>query len=372
MKVLILYASSGAGHQRAASAIYNYLKEKCPPWAQLQLVDCLARTNRFFSFFYRLGYSFLVRRAIWLWRLCYFVTDFKYFRRVVRSFASGLNRFHAKSLSGYLITESPDVIISTHFFCSEIAAGLKKSNKIKSRVITVLTDFSVHPFWISQGTDSYFVPSEYAKMQLLASGVSSGRIKVFTIPVDLKFSRPHDKNELSKKFGIDKDKFTLLIMTGSFGVGPIYKLVKLLYQEVQVLAVCAANRRLYSRLSAENLPNVKVFPFVENTDELMAVSDLIVTKPGGLSIAEAINMELVPIFIHPIPGQEENNIRVLQDHGVGLTFSSLGEIKKIIISLRDNPEKLKNLKESCRNFRKPGILEELGNVVCQSSAGYSS
>jgi processive 1,2-diacylglycerol beta-glucosyltransferase len=169
--------------------------------------------------------------------------------------------------------------------------------------------------------------------------------------------------QLAAKFGIDGNKFTVLIMTGSFGSGPLEKITENLYKEAQILVVCAENKRLFKSLSKKSLKNVQVFAFVNNTEELMGLSDVIITKPGGLSIAELLNMELLPIFISAIPGQEEENIKALSAYGLGFLPTDIRQIRELVLELRDNPQKLQSLKRNIANIAKPFACQEIASVI---------
>ncbi|HTY45861.1 MAG TPA: glycosyltransferase, partial [Patescibacteria group bacterium] len=316
MKVIIAYASAGAGHSKAAEAVYNRFREKHPGVTAIS-IDILAQENCFFRYCYSHGYSFMVKYAPFLWQFGFWVCAWRPLRFLTRPIAKALNRLNTRNFAQFLIRESPDVIISTHFLTSEIAAALKKRNRINCRLITVITDFGVHPFWLSEGTDTYVAASEATRHVLLAEGIEDGRIRVLGIPVDEKFLSPGDAAALCRKFGIQENKFTVLVATGSFGIGPIARIVASL-QDVQVLVVCAKNKKLYRSLQEAAYPQARVFGFVDNIQELMAVSDIIITKPGGLSTVESLSMGLFPIFIVPIPGQETENIRCLAEQGVGM------------------------------------------------------
>jgi processive 1,2-diacylglycerol beta-glucosyltransferase len=255
------------------------------------------------------------------------------------------------------------VIISTHFLPSDIAALLKRSHRIKSKLVTVITDFGVHPYWIAQGTDLYIVASDFTKERLLREGVSSEKIKIFGLPFHPRFLRQFDRTVLANKIGINPDKFTVLLMTGSEGIGPLEKVAKLLSSDAQVLVVCASNAQLHKRLLKKNIPNVKVFGFIENTEELMAVSDCIVTKAGGSTIAEVINMDLVPIFISVIPGQESANVEALRRLGVGLVPKNLYQLKEMVMELKNNPDKRNSMKEKIEEIKKPLACQEIAGVI---------
>ncbi|MGA2775506.1 MAG: glycosyltransferase [Candidatus Omnitrophota bacterium] len=335
MKVFITYASAGAGHKKAAEAIYDYLKTNCLD-AECRLIDVLDKADFIYKFAYKAGYTYLIRHLVWLWWAAFRVTYFKPLRFLTRRWVKISNLLHTNLFSQFLIQENPDYIISTHFLPSEIATVLKNRKIITSKLVTVITDFGVHPFWINNGTDLYVVASGVTKQDLVSEGVSEERIKESGIPVKVGFLKKHDRSSLCAKLGIDADKFTVLIMTGSFGIGPIKEIVELLYQDAQLLVVCALNKKLYEDLSRKSFPNVKVYAFVDNSDELMAVSDLVITKPGGLSISEILNIGLAPVFISSIPGQEKKNISVLSKFGIGYLPKNTKEIRDIVLDLKAN------------------------------------
>lgn len=362
MRVLITYASAGAGHRRVAEAVYNYLKEHRPE-IDLEIVDILSKTNAIFRFDYVVGYSFLVRHAVRLWCFAFWLTEFKALRPFTRAIASLINRINTGGFTRYLMQKRPDYIISAHFLPSGIVAYLKRKGKIASKLITIITDFGVHPFWIASATDLYVVASDFTRDKLLAEGVLEEKIKVFGLPSDIKFLQQFDRVTLASKLLIAHDKFTVLLMTGSFGIGPLEPIARLLCSYAQVMVVCAGNKKLYDKLNKLKLPNVKIFSFVNNTEELMAVSDIIVTKPGGSTIAEIINMELVPVFISAIPGQEEGNVEALSQFGIGSTPKDIRQIKEIIMDFKEHPEKIREVKSRIQKIKKPFSCQELSHVV---------
>jgi len=371
VKVIITYASAGAGHFKAAEAIYDCFKKQHKE-IDVEIVDILKKTNVLFRLSYTLGYSFLINHAVFLWRLAFLATYVGFLRRFTRPIALVINRLNAKSLSWFLEQESPDFVISTHFLPSEISARLKKTGKINSKIISVVTDFGIHPFWISRGTDIYIVASDYTKEQLIKEGIEEDGIKVLGIPVHSKFLGQFEKASLCKKLGIVPDRFTVLLVIGSFGIGPIEEIVGLLHREAQVLVICAKNRNLFKKLKNKKYPNLTVLGFVENVQELMAVSDVIITKPGGMTVSELLAMELVPIFISAIPGQETANAEVMKNYGIGITADNPGDVRDAVIGLRNNPDKLEVMREKIRMIKRPFAAEEICNVVCSNSIGAGS
>lgn len=363
MQILIVYASAGAGHKKAAEALYDYIKERSKE-AEVLLFDVLEKTTPFFRLSYEHGYNFLVSHALILWRFSFWLTNFKPIRPISRSIALFVNRINTIYFCKFLSREQPDLIISTHFLPSAISSYLKYKNKIKSKLVTVITDFGVHNYWISKGTDLYIVASESTKQELIREDVDASRIKALGIPIASKFKKVFDIAGLKRKLNMDADKFTVLVMTGSFGLGPLEEIINVLRKDVQLLVVCAANKKLYGRLTNKKWANVKVLGFVDNVEELMAVSNIIITKAGGLSISEILTMELVPIFISVIPGQEENNVLALKSYGVGFSPKSIEDLRKIVLDLKEHPQELNYLKENIRKVKKPDAVGEIYNAVC--------
>ena len=367
MKIIITYATAGAGHRKAAEAIYNSLESACGD-NDIRLIDVLTDSPGSLKFLYTKGYHLLITHLVYFWQLGFWLTKIRPLRSFTRGISAAFNYFNSRRFSSFLIRENPDIVISTHFLPSELTAKLKLRNKITSKLYTVITDFGVHPFWISNGTDYYVVACGYTKEVLIREGISPSRIKELGIPVDEKFFKKYNRQEVALTVGVDKDKFTVLLMTGSFGIGPLEYIANMLHDVVQVIVVCAGNKKLHERLKERKIPNVVSFGFVNNPQELMAVSDVIITKPGGLTISEVIAMELVPVFISAIPGQESKNEDVLMQYGVGIIPKDIKQIRNIILDLKNNPQNLEEKRAAVRRIKKYATLQELYNVVCQDNA----
>jgi len=371
MKIFITYVSAGAGHFRAAQALDNQFRKNSPSW-RIELVDVLAFAKPVFRITYLWGYNFMVSFARWLWAIAFYLTSSTILHPIINPICFLITRINTSAFRDFLIRENPDYLISTHFLPSEIISDLKKSHQINSKLITVITDFGVHPFWLSANADIYVGACTYTKEKLILNAVKPETIKVLGIPIDPKFQRIPQRGALFKKFNLDERKFTVLIVTGSFGIGPIEKIVDVLHRDAQVLVVCARNKKLFVRLKEKNYPQVRVFGFIDNIEELMGLADIAITKPGGLSICEILAMELVPIFISAIPGQETENVKALESYGVAKTARSVDEIKKIVLDYQAHPEELSRIKENIRRIKKPSAAEDLYNVIRQSSSGSAS
>ncbi|MCM8796924.1 MAG: hypothetical protein NC923_03495, partial [Candidatus Omnitrophica bacterium] len=349
MKILIVYASAGSGHRKAAEAIYNYFK-KSSCGDDILLVDALTESCAINRFLYTTGYRILVTYLVFFWRWGFWLTKIKSLRFFAKAITGVWNQFNSRGFLSLLIRENPDVVVSTHFLPSGLTASLKLKNKINSKLYTVITDFGLHPFWLSEGTDYYVVACRYTKDLLLREGIAGEKIREFGIPVDEKFLRRGNRRALACSMGLDADKFTVLLMTGSFGIGPLEKIARMLHRDAQIIVICAGNKKLYHKLNRMYLSGVLALSFVDNPQDFMSVSDVIITKPGGLTLSEIVAMELAPVFVSAIPGQEVYNQEIFRQYGAGIIPDSIRQIKDIILDFKNNPDKLEEQREAVRRL----------------------
>ena len=358
MKILVIYATAGAGHRKAAEAISRGFVS---PDHQVHYVDALDYTSRLYKHVYTRTYTFLISRVPWVWGVLFSFLDIPAFLPLVRKLRRIQNTIHAGPLARFLVQEQFDCIFSTHFFPCEVASYLKRHGKISSRIICTVTDYDVHTIWISRGVDRYTVATEWTKRKMRLLGVPEELIAVTGIPTDEKFSRRKDPEALKKRLGLQPGVMTALIATGSFGIGPIEEIINQL-DGFQLVVVCGHNKSLYQKLTRQGKTLVKVCGLVDNMDELMAVSDVMVTKPGGLSISEALVTGLPLVFFNPIPGQEANNIKVLETYGVGRLCVTVDHIAQTLHGLKNDPEALSAAKARVQLLGRPGAVKDIINL----------
>ena len=362
MKVLVIHASAGAGHMKAAEAVYQGIQRS--PGHDVLLVDALDYSSFLFKRFYKQTYFFLIARIPFLWGFLFCLLDLPWLQPVVRWLRRAQNRLHTPQLHQLMIKGQFDAIIMTHFMPTEIAAALKRSGKITSRLITVITDYDVHRIWLADGIDTYTVASEWTKEKLKTIGIASERILVSGIPTDEKFSSRGDITALKERLGLAKDAFTVLIATGSFGIGPIEQIVRTL-KDFQVIVICGHNRSLFHSLNSQNLPYVHVQGLVNNMYEWMAVADVMVTKPGGLSISEALVSQLPLIFFNAIPGQETGNVRVLKTYGIGISGCRVDEICTELHRLRTSKDAFLTALKRIQTLARPSAVKDIIALIDQ-------
>jgi processive 1,2-diacylglycerol beta-glucosyltransferase len=223
--------------------------------------------------------------------------------------------------------------------------------------ITVITDHTDHRYWIHPYTDHYLVGSDAVKQKLTAAGLKEEQVTVTGIPIRPQFTLSHSGDEVRRKYGFEPGVPTLLIMGGSWGFisdgVEMLRLFDRFPEPLQIFFVCGRNRELWEQVNAEraNLKQrIVVTQYCEEVDQLMAASDLIVTKPGGVTTTEAIAMEVPMILCKPLPGQEEDNTQFLLNAGVAVLAADASDVVENVRSLLQDPDKLRAMRENERRF----------------------
>lgn len=369
MKLLIVHASAGAGHRKAAEAVYNYIRAHHPE-EQVVLCDILDYATAAFRFCYRDGYAFLINRLSWLWGVVFFLTTLPVAGKLIRLFSRWAAIAGTERFSRYVCAEQFDAVLSTHFLPPELIGRLRRRKRISSRIFCAITDYGVHPFWITAGVDEYIVATGRTKELLVNRGIDALSVKVLGIPVDQRYSCPADRRHTAQSLGLDPQRFTVLAVTGSFGIGPLEKIARTLSgQDLQILVVCARNAALKELLDKKQYPGVRAFGFIDTMPALMSVSDLIITKPGGSTITELLASGLVPLFISAIPGQEVENISILASYQVGELVGSAARIKERVLDLKDHPAKLEAARSHIKEIKKPFSARDIYETVRAGCSG---
>jgi processive 1,2-diacylglycerol beta-glucosyltransferase len=376
-RVLVLSASAGAGHLRAAEAIEKAIRLRNLA-SEVQHLDVLRYTNKVFRHLYSKAYIDLVNNAPEVLGWLYDYLDDPRKNDPVRA---AFDRLNANPFIRYLRRYQPDVAICTHFLPSGIISSLKGEGKVKVLNTVVVTDFDVHAMWLCRHVEQYFVALEETKVHLKALGVPQSLITVSGIPIDPVFMQSKDRRGVRRKHGLDPDRFTILVSAGGFGVGPVGHMMQALSRishPVQVVAVCGRNEALKTQLSSE-VRNLKtqssvfftVVGFTTEMDELMTAADLFVGKPGGLTTSEVLARGVPMVVINPIPGQEERNSDHLLEQGAAIRCNNLPALSYKIEHLINTPEKLVSMSERARAMGKPDaafrVVDRLA-ALCQPQA----
>lgn len=367
-KILIVYATAGIGHKKAAIAVKKALDEMSPKDTEVTLIDALDYTNDFFKWSYLQAYLTMVNKLPTFWGISYHLTDNFYVNIIVSKIRRISNWMNSINLIKYLKKTEPDVIISTHFFASEVIADLKESGGIKSRLVTIVTDYRLHSWWIGAGTDVYVVASVDAKLDLLKWKVDPERIKVMGIPVEPVFSKKLDRRLIFDKAGLKDGVFTVLVIGGGFGVGPIENIVKSIGRMpgIQIIVICGHNEELVKKIEAlksEFAATIKVLGFVDNVYEYMEIADILISKSGGITVSESLAKDLPMIVIAPIIGQETRNADFMVKNKSAFRIKDTSELKATIEPLLKDPESMDSMKKAIDLIKKPMACYDVAKLA---------
>lgn len=368
-KALILSASAGAGHLRAADAVAAAYKTANPD-AVVKHIDTLEFTNKTFRDLYSKAYLEMIRMAPHSLGWLYDHLDKPFTNEGMRKL---INKINLKPFMKMLEEENPTVAICTHFLPAEIISNLKDDGKVSFPQGIVVTDLDVHAMWLCRTYEHYFVAMEETRVHLNELGVPEKKITVSGIPIDPIFSKALDKKATRKELGLDPEKTTILMSAGGFGVGPVEAMVSglaKLKHSVQVVAVCGKNTALKEKIESivKKFPKsvrVKVHPigFTKEMDKYMSASDILLGKPGGLTSSEALAKGLALIIVNPIPGQEVRNSDHYLEEGVAIRCNNLPTLAFKIDRLLDDAGKLATMQAASRALSKPNAAHDVVKVA---------
>lgn len=359
-RVLLLSASSGAGHVRAAQALEKAFAARGD--CTVEHIDVIHYVSKLFQRAYDKAYIAMVRRAPGLMGVLYDRTD-QPWRHARRRLA--LDRLNTGPMIRLLKRTQPDLCVATHFLPAEIIAWLIAKKKLRAHNAIVVTDYDVHAMWLCQTVDRYYVAMDEAAEYLARIGVPREKLCVTGIPVDPLFAKPMDRVDARRALGLDLAATSLLISAGGYGIGPVEQLVSdllALKKPWQIVAIAGKAERVQKRLEeisrnggplANGSPRLVSVGFTKEMDKYMAAADLLVGKAGGLTTSEALARELPMALIEPIPGQEERNADHLLEGGAAIRCNNLPAAAWKIEALLDDSARLEQMRDAARRMGKP-------------------
>ncbi|MGB2629981.1 MAG: glycosyltransferase [Candidatus Omnitrophota bacterium] len=369
-KALIFYISEFSGHFHGANAIKKGLLE-IDKNIDIEMVNALEYTNPILGNIINRTYFEVIKKRPEFWGHIY---DNPSVLKKTKKAREALHRYNMSKIKRLIGKYEPAVVLCTQAFPCGMVADYKKTTGSNIILIGVLTDYAPHSYWLYDEVNYYVVPSEHVGRALEKKGVPAGKIKAYGIPVDPKFGLRHDKGDVRGRLGLRREDPAILIMGGSQGIGAIEEVVKELLEDTrhnyQLLVITGKNKRLYRRLvklAEKKEKNLKVFPYMENIDELMEVSDLIITKAGGLTTAEALVKKLPLLIMDPIPGHERMNADFLVEKGVAVELSGYENIHEEINKLFDSVELLLNMQARAGELSHPESSLDIAKLAIEGS-----
>ncbi len=327
-KVVILYASCGAGHYTAAQAIAERFAAQS---MAVEIKDILDFAPSWYKRIYRDGYYFLIRKMPWLWGFLYRSSERKgrvtILDQWVRLWETNLFRDFYR----FLDEAKPNLVIATHFLPGSLLAGTNRGFKF----MVVVTDYYAHSLWLSERTDQYFVASEEVKGNLVDRGVNSEIIAVTGIPIK---PVPGRKSPMADNnvLGIDPAVFKVLLLSGAGGSGRLAAIIKSLEKyagSLQLIVSTGIDQKLLQDLRskfATSKLHLKLIDFNTPVYPYFQAVDLVITKPGGLTITECMAFGLPLLMVNVIPGQEEGNAEYMREKRAGILVKDLRRLPVIV------------------------------------------
>ena len=366
-RIILMYISEISGHHSATIAIEKAIKILSPD-AQILNINGFNYTNPISEKIINRLYMGIIKRTPQIWDYLY---DNPSVAKNIEKIKETVHKFNSPKLKNLFDRFKPTAVVCTQAFPCGMVADFKKTYNSDIPLIAVLTDYIPHSYWIYDTVDYYITPAQEVGFLLAEKGVDTKKIKNFGIPFDPKFNQVVKNEEVLQRLNLKTNLPKILIMGGGQGLGPLKTIVKSLEKikkDFQGMIVTGINRKLYRSLKKKIKKSKKkflLFRFIDNINELMEISDIIITKPGGITTAEALAKKLPMVIIKPIPGQEASNTAYLMKKGAAIKCDNPKEINLAIEDLLDNPAKLKQLSESAQRLSKPNASLDVASLVLE-------
>lgn len=366
-RVLILSASVGSGHVKAADALARAMRCRSDVDEVLS-DDSLDHTNvlhkQFYSTLYKKLSAMLPEFLGW-W---YETSDDPWVADKGRLL---IDLPQALPLINLVREFKPDVILCTHFMPAGVISWLIANGKLEARLGVVITDFHFHAFWITRAFNWYFVAQEDDKIHMEALGLPADRIEVTGIPVEPEFGAPVNVNAVLERHGLQAGRPTILVAGGALGMSPATAVVRQLMQldrDFQAIIVCGKNEEMQNEivdLLKDRPADFRVFGYTKEMSDFMSVATILLSKPGGMTTAEAVACGLPMMILDPIGGQEERNADVLLEAGAAVKCTEVTLVAHKLRRLLDDPERLKQMSRNARGLGRPNAAAEIARIVLE-------
>lgn len=367
-RVLLLHASVGTGHRRAAEALAAAFQLRQP--GEIRVEDVLDHTSRLFRIAYARSYLELTDHAPLVWG--YFYTQSNAdpnLAEITNNIRKLVESIGTSGLKEVLRSFAPEVIICTHFLPMELLVRFKRSALLPQPIYCVVTDFAAHTFWTYTEIDGYFVGDPQTRDQLIARGVSASQITVSGIPVDLAIAEPKSRDEVRARYDLPVNGQVITVFGGGVDDDHVRVIVHgLLHSSLKATLLVVAGRNSTLRDSLRNLestPNLclRVFGHIDYVDDLIVASDLVVTKAGGLIVSEVLARGVPLVVIDPIPGHEEWNADFVVSSGAGIQLRMCESVPAAATMLLSKPQILADMRASATAAARPRAALDIAERV---------
>lgn len=375
-RVLFLSVSAGSGHVRAAEALRS-----CVSLTTQNVTAIHHDVMQFVPWYMRLIYVdlyiFLIRSAPGLWGYIYRLTNNIQANSLFNRLRRWLERQSCRHFINSILACDPHIIVCTHFLPAEILSHLIASGRVKCPVWVQVTDFDLHRIWIQKHMAGYFVANEEIAALMHQEGMTMDTVHVTGIPIMPAFSMPLERASCAQTWHIDPNVTTLLLMGGGAGIGQLNDLAKQLLElqtdlqiDFQIIVIAGNNQSLLSELqtlATQYEGRLKPVGYTQQVERLMACSDLVITKSGGLTVSECLAMGLPMIVISSLPGQEERNANYVLEHGAALKALDFDALTYRIRHLLTHPEKLAAMRIQAKALGRPAAAQAVIDIIMKEA-----
>lgn len=371
MKVLILSLTVGQGHNSTSKALAEYMQAH---GATCRILDTYKFLNKLVGETLDKGYTAIGRFSPKLNDSLYQQAGKVNGKPMMKRYLPfAFAKMTKDKMKAYVDGYDPDVIVCPHIFSAIIITEMKKDHMIRPGVKTygIVTDFTLHPFWEYTQMDYFITASELMNFEVVRRGIPEEKILPFGIPVRECFNEKEDMQEVRTRLGL-KDMLTLLVVGGGMGFGDIPGMVEDLEKmemAAQIVVICGSNSRLKTKLEKykAGLKNsnkeLVVLGYTTNINEYMDAADLLITKPGGLSISEALAKGKTMILMEPLPGVETFNLYFLLNNSLAVYVNRNVRASDVVLQLWTNELKHHEMEQAVQKWGKRHSAKRVGDFI---------
>ena len=363
--ILVVTASMGSGHNKAANAVAEAIKRKYPV-NKINVIDFMSTETAYFNSLVKDIYLKMLDHTPSVYEFFYkFTSDSTKGSTIQSVFAHAMKKDMRELIKKY----EADMVICTHPFPCAAASYLKQTGEINIPLITVMTDFCVHQFWLYKNIDIYFTANDLLKKEMVNQGLLEERTFVTGIPVGYNFRVDYNRDDLLTKFKLEKDKPVALIMGGGLGLGGVKNALcqlERLKKDIQILVITGANVALWSEMNEyaqHSKHKIFVWGYSHNIQEFMSVATFLISKPGALTISEALTRELPMILHDPIPGPEVDNAKFVSDNGAAIWVRHQDTLDAVVREVLSDATILPKLRNNAKVLKKPYASDNIADVI---------
>lgn len=365
MKTLVLSVDIGAGHRMAAEALCAAIAA-ARPGATHRVVEALDYLGPDGGKLAKEMYFGMLEDIPDLWGAIY---DARGLHELLRPLGELLDDHRADGLAPLIHTYDPDLVLAMHPIACGLAGAIGRDRHTRCAVAAVLTDFDPHPSWVVGGIDLYLTATEEMAKALARHGLSGARAVATGIPLRPGFAAVREIADARARLGLDRSRFTILLLGGGLGLGPIGEVAAELARlegPLQAVVIAGKNRELQAQTRAvaerARIP-ITVTGSVDNVWDFMSAADLAIGKPGGLTCAELLAAGVPMVALAPIPGQEQANCDVLVAAGVALAATSSSDAASIVRRLLGAPAEREAMRQRALRLGRPTAARAAANEV---------